>query len=152
MLDLPSSISEHSDPSPALAPADLDLVGLASMASTMTRRNIIRFRGIYKILYHIWISVPNPNDRVTSRLEGGITLYEAFLHVGLRFSLHPFILSLLDHYQLIPTQLVPNAFRIVSFFVILYHFHRIIARFSLYWAIYAMKQYLTKEGWWFKAP
>lgn len=78
---------------PILQPTNPDLVSPVSVASTLTRKDVIHFWGVCGILNHTKISAPNPDDRVTSGLEDGIAFYEAFLYASLRFLLHPFIIS-----------------------------------------------------------
>ena len=39
--------------------------------------------------------------------------YEAALLSGLRFPIHPFIMELLNHFNIAPGQLMPNLWRIV---------------------------------------
>lgn len=85
---------------PILAPVPVQALalvqafaGLVGMALTMSRVTVIK---INKIPDHIRITTPDPNDRVTSSLVGGIALYEAFLHAGLWLPFHLFILTLLD--------------------------------------------------------
>lgn len=115
----------------ALVVDTLVLMGPVSVASTMIQEDVIHLQGMHRVPDHIRITTSNHSDRVTPSPEGGIALYEGFLHTELCLPLHPFILSLLDHYQLVPVQLAPNAFRIICSFIILYHFHGIMARFSL---------------------
>lgn len=71
---------------------------LARIASTMTRENVLHFGGIYGFLSHIRVSAPRLVDKMMSGLEGGIAMYEGFLHVGLRLPFHPFIHKFLDRY------------------------------------------------------
>lgn len=54
------------------------------------------------------VSALDLGDRMTSSLKGGIALYEAFLHAGLRLPFHPFILTLLYRYCPILAQLTPT--------------------------------------------
>lgn len=55
------------------------VVGLESMVSTVSMLTVVYFRRMYGISDHIRICGPGPSDRVTSGLEGGISIYEAFL-------------------------------------------------------------------------
>lgn len=70
-------------PLPTLVLADLIPVGPASMALTVTKEDVIHFWGMCGISNHIRVFSPDLNDKVTSRLEGGIALYKGFLHAGL---------------------------------------------------------------------
>lgn len=123
------------------------LVGLMSVASTVTREDVVQFQGMYDILDNIRITAPSPDDMVTLRPKGGIALHEGFLHVGLCLLLHSFIVNFLDHYRLVPAQLTLISIRIVYSFIVLCHFHKIMARFSLFRDIFILKCHSTKEGW-----
>lgn len=114
-------------------------VGPASLASTMTWEDAIHLRGMYGVPNNVMIIVRNHSDRVTSSSEGGIALYKGFFHTRLCLPLHLFILSFLDHYWLFFAQLAPNAFRFSYSFIVLCHFHGIVARFLLFQAIYVLK-------------
>lgn len=84
-------------------PAAPILVGSVSMVLTMTMEDVIYFQGMYGIQSHIRVFAPDPDGRMTSGPEGGIALYEGFLHAGLRLLFHPFIYNFLDCYQLVQT-------------------------------------------------
>lgn len=44
------------------------------------------------------------------RLEDRVAMYEEFLHASLRFPIHPFLMKILDFYQVVPTQLTLKSF------------------------------------------
>lgn len=48
--------SSASAPPPTLVPAGLVPLGLASMASIVTKKDVIHFHGMYEILNHIQVS------------------------------------------------------------------------------------------------
>lgn len=139
-------------PAPTVTVSMVDAPAPASpavVASTMTREDVIHLQGMYGAPNSIRISVSDHGDRVTSGPEGGsLCMRASSMLVCLPF--HPFILSLLDHYRLVPSELTPNAFRIIC--SIFCHFYGIVARFSLFRAIYALKWHPTKKSGWFIAP
>lgn len=69
-----------------------------------------------------------------------MALYEAFFKAGLRLPLHPFILNLLDRYELVPAQLVPNSIRTIVGFLVLCHLHGIEASLSLFRYFYTLRK------------
>lgn len=116
------------------------------MASTISTLTVICFRRMYEIPDHIKMSAPSPNDKVTSGPKGRIAIYEAFLQAGFCLPFHPFILTLLDQYRLVPAQLTSNSFRTICSSV-LCHFHKIVPRFSLFRSIFILKRHATEKRW-----
>lgn len=62
---------------------------------------------------------------------GWIALYEDYFLTGLHLLLHPFFLSFLGHYRLVPAQLTLNSTRVISSFIVACHFHGIVTHFTL---------------------
>lgn len=78
---------------PALEAIALAPTGLAGLASTMTREDILHLRGKYGVPNQIRISTLNPNDRVTLDPEGVIALYEGFFHACLCLPFYPLFVA-----------------------------------------------------------
>lgn len=68
------------------------------------------------------INVLGPEDQVTSSLVDRLVVHEEFFYADLRFPLHPFIINILDLYQVVLAQLASNSFRILCSRIIFYHF------------------------------
>lgn len=66
------------------------VASLAGLVSNVSRMTVLCLWRIYEILDHIRISTSDSNNKVTSGLEGGIALYETFLHAGLHLPFHFF--------------------------------------------------------------
>lgn len=62
----------------------------------MTPEDVEGLRVRFRVPNFIRLSAPRPEDRVTSARPGRVALYKEFFRCGLRFSLHPFIVNLLD--------------------------------------------------------
>ena len=71
------------------------------------------FRDRFQFSERVRICRPNDEDRACHFFPGEICFYEAAFSCGLRFSVHPFIMEILDHFGIAPGQLMPNSWRIV---------------------------------------
>ncbi|KAF7094007.1 hypothetical protein CFC21_096369 [Triticum aestivum] len=58
-------------------------------------------------------------------MHGAVCVYAHALEAGMRLPLHPFFLDVLNHFNLAPTQLAPNAWRIMAGFLVLCHLARV---------------------------
>lgn len=63
------------------------------------------------VINQVIISAPDLEEWVTLDGSGLLALYEEFFPTSFQLPLHPFILSFLDHYRLVPAQLTPNSFK-----------------------------------------
>ncbi|KAL6535638.1 hypothetical protein OROMI_027012 [Orobanche minor] len=68
-----------------------------------------------KALYSLPKSVrlPHKHERADWRIDGWICFYEIAFEIGLRLPLIPFIVEVLAHYGCAPSQLMPNAWRLL---------------------------------------
>ncbi|KAL6560837.1 hypothetical protein OROHE_006014 [Orobanche hederae] len=68
-----------------------------------------------KTLYRLLKSVrlPHKHERADWRIDGWICFYEIAFEIGLRLPLIPFVLEVLAHYGCAPSQLMPNAWRLL---------------------------------------
>lgn len=57
------------------------------------------------------LRIPSAEDRTCYPKPGEVCLFATAFAAGLRLPSHPFIRSLLEHFHLAPSQLVPNAWR-----------------------------------------
>jgi len=118
----------------------------------MTEDDLSLLWDTYGITDSTHLSLPRLGDRVTSSGHKRVAFYEDFLLGDLRFPLHPFFLSFLSHYRLVPSQLAPNAIWVIFAFIVFCHFHGFVARFSLFRALFILKRYSTDDGWWYISP
>ncbi|KAL6574236.1 hypothetical protein OROHE_001140 [Orobanche hederae] len=70
---------------------------------------------VIKALYSLPKSVrlPHKHERADWRIDGWICFYEIAFEIGLRLPLIPFIMEVLAHYGCAPSQLMPNAWRLL---------------------------------------
>ena len=72
-----------------------------------------RFRDRFQFPERVQIPLPGREERACHFLPGEVCFYEATFQCGLRFPVHPFIMELLNHFNITPRQLMPNLWRIV---------------------------------------
>ena len=65
------------------------------------------------------IHIPTSNDRACYPPQGYQTMYQAALEAGLRIPLRPFLIALLNFYQVGLGQIVPNSWHLVISFLTL---------------------------------
>ena len=72
-----------------------------------------RFKDRFQFPERVRVRRPNDEDRACHFFPGEVCFYEAAFTCGLRFTVHPFMMELLDHFGIAPGQLMPNSWRIV---------------------------------------
>ena len=72
-----------------------------------------RFKDRFQFSKRVRVCRPNDEDRACRFFPGEVCFYEAAFTCGLRFTVHPFMMELLDHFGIAPRQLMPNLWRIV---------------------------------------
>uniref|UniRef100_A0A7N2MBC0 Sodium/calcium exchanger membrane region domain-containing protein n=1 Tax=Quercus lobata TaxID=97700 RepID=A0A7N2MBC0_QUELO len=76
-------------------------------------KTLSRFKDKFQFLDRVRVRLPSEEDRACHFFPGEVYFYEATFLCGLRFPIHPFIMELLDHFGIVPGQLMPNLWRIV---------------------------------------
>uniref|UniRef100_A0A2N9I9R1 Uncharacterized protein n=1 Tax=Fagus sylvatica TaxID=28930 RepID=A0A2N9I9R1_FAGSY len=74
---------------------------------------IDRYRIKYQIPEDVVLRIPESDEVACSSKYGDVAFYEADFNAGIRFPLQPLMRELLDHLNLSPGQLAPNAWRTV---------------------------------------
>ena len=72
-----------------------------------------KYRCRFQIPTDVILRILESDEVVCSSKYGDMAFYEADFRAGLRFPLQPLMRELLDHLNLVPAQLVPNAWRTV---------------------------------------
>ena len=72
-----------------------------------------KFRDRFQFSKRVWICLPHGEERACYFLPGEVCFYEASFQCGLRFLVHPFIMELLNHFNIALRKLMPNSRRIV---------------------------------------
>ena len=60
-----------------------------------------------------FVKLPCLGEKACNFAHGEVCFYKADFLCGLRFLVHPFIMQVLDQFQIAPGQLVPNAWRTI---------------------------------------
>lgn len=89
-----------------------------SIRSSLSEARVAILQDYYKILQDFRTFVPQPDNRMNRSPLGSIMVYKEHFRAGLHFSLYPFIVWLLNLYQVVPAQLTPNSITITYAFML----------------------------------
>ena len=73
------------------------------------------WRYLYGIPLSVEIRVPIAQERVDWVMPGWVSVYELMLKDGMRFPIPRLIKDVCDHYEIAPSQLMPNAWRVLMY-------------------------------------
>ena len=79
-----------------------------------------KFKDRFQFLEGTRAHLPRKDERACAFAHGEVCFYEAAFSCGLRFPVHPFIMRLLHHLNLAPGQLMPNSWRIVISYMVIW--------------------------------
>ena len=65
-----------------------------------------RFRDRFQFPKRVRIRLPHKEEKAGHFSPGEVCFYEDTFHCGLRFPVHPFIMELLNHFNIAPMQLI----------------------------------------------
>ena len=80
---------------------------------TLDADTIFKYRDKFQFPKEVRIRFPQEGEKACHFSPGEVCFYEAVFQCGLRFPIHPFIMELLNHFNITPGQLIPNSWRIV---------------------------------------
>ena len=95
------------------------------------------------------IRIPTSNDRACYPPQGYQTVYQDALEAGLRIPLHPFLIALLNFYQVGLGQIVPNSWRLVISFLTLALREKISPSVELFNLFFAFASQPGKNSWYY---
>ena len=72
-----------------------------------------RFKDRFQFSERVRVRLPNEGEQACHFFPKEVCFYESAFVCGLRFPVHPFLMELLDHFDIAPRQLMPNSWRIV---------------------------------------
>ncbi|XP_060971672.1 uncharacterized protein LOC133037917 isoform X2 [Cannabis sativa] len=81
--------------------------------SSMTKGDILRMRHQYEIHSSIQMRLPTIAERPDWDSGDWVCMYEFPFRIGFRFPFPPFVQEVLDYYEVAPSQLMPNAWRLL---------------------------------------
>ena len=79
-----------------------------------------RIRSRFQFPSSVKVRIPSGDDRACCSYADEVCFYEANFVSDLRFPIHPFIRELFSHLLLAPAQLVPNLWRIVICYMVVW--------------------------------
>ena len=79
-----------------------------------------KFRDRFQFLNETKVRLPRKGEKACAFAHGEVYFYEAAFLCGLRFPVHPFIKELLHHLNIAPGQLMPNSWRIVRSYMVIW--------------------------------
>ena len=86
---------------------------LKNPRSSVVAEDIKLWRYLYRVPHSIELRVPSPHERVDWVVPGWVSVYELMLKDGMRFPIPSLIRDVCDHYEITPSQLMPNAWRVL---------------------------------------
>lgn len=78
---------------------------------------LFRFRDTFQFPEEVRICLPKEGEKACHFLPGKVCFHKAAFQCGPRFLVHPFIMELLNHFNIAPMQLMPNSSRIVISYI-----------------------------------
>ena len=86
---------------------------LKNPRSSVATEDIRLWRYLYGIPPSVEIRVPTAHERVDWVVPGWVAIYELMLKEGMRFPISKLMRDVCDHYEIVPSQLMPNAWRVL---------------------------------------
>ncbi|KAL5565346.1 hypothetical protein UlMin_028510 [Ulmus minor] len=86
---------------------------LKNPRSSVATEDIRLWRYLYEIPPSVEIRVPTAHERVDWVVPGWVCIYELMLKDGMRFPIPRLLRDVCDHYEIAPSQLMPNAWRVL---------------------------------------
>ena len=86
---------------------------LKNPKSGVVPEDVMLWRYMYRIPPSVEIRVPSNHERVDWVVPGWTAVYELMLKDGMRFPIPRLIRDVCDHYEIAPSQLMPNAWRVL---------------------------------------
>lgn len=118
--------------------------------STLSRPRLEGFHQVYQIPESVSLRVPTIDEWACFCLPGEVVIFEQTLKAGLQFSIPLFIHQLLTYIRLAPDQIMPNSWRILIAYIVLWpacsggQDHITIPEF-----LYCYKAAEMHSGWWY---
>ncbi|KAL5574240.1 hypothetical protein UlMin_023837 [Ulmus minor] len=86
---------------------------LKNPRSCVVPEDVSLWRYMYRIPQSVEIRVPSHHERVDWVVPGWTAVYELMFRDGMRFPIPRLIRDVCDHYEIAPSQLMPNAWRVL---------------------------------------
>ena len=119
---------------------------LKNLRCTITNHEVKLWRYSYKIPSSVEIRVLKTHKRINWVVPGGIAVYKLMLKEGMRFPIPRLIRDVCDHYEITPSQLMPNAWRVIMSFESLSTQHGVECEIGEVLFSYYLKEHDTDKG------
>ena len=86
---------------------------LKNPRSSVATEDIRLWRYLYGIRQSVEIRVPTAHERVDWVVPCWVAIYELMLKDGMRFPVPKLLRDVCDHYEIAPSQLMPNAWKVL---------------------------------------
>ena len=93
-----------------------------SICCALKEKKEKRIRDSFQLYPSVRIRIPDNDDRACHSYSNEVCFYEANFVSGLRLPIYPFIRELFFRLQLAPTQFIPNSWRIVVCYMVIWMF------------------------------
>jgi hypothetical protein len=90
-----------------------------------------------------------PAEQVNTNLAGEIALHVSSLRFGLRLPLNSFYSDLFHEYDILPSQLLPNSYRLITGFLHICRVQEIFPSVALFHKIFQLVQFGASTGWYY---
>ena len=114
--------------------------------SKLTGDDLGKLRYLYKIPKFVEIRALEAHERVDWVVPDWVALYEIVFRDGMRLSIPKLVRDVLDHYEITPGQLMPNAWRILMSLECLSMWHVVICEIDEVLYSYYLKEHDTNKG------
>ena len=115
-------------------------------ASRMTDGRLMEIRCKYRFPRSMELRVPMPTERIDYNIPGWIGFYVQPFADGLRFPIPRLAWEVLDHYGIAPSQLMPNAWRVLLSIECLAFEQGVLFEVKDVVYSYYLKEHLTEKG------
>ena len=113
--ELKTGLSSSDDPmeveadTTAFDPCEIRAFHSLGEVCSQDDETLSKFRGRFQFPDKVRVRLPYREEHTCHFLHGEVCFYEAAFLCGLKFPIHPFIIELLGHFNIVPGQLMPNS-------------------------------------------
>ena len=104
---------DHEGVEPVIESQPGEGILLNNPKSSVSTAEVKLWRYLYKISLSVEIWVPSAHERVDWVLPGWMAIHKLMLKDGMRFLIPKLIRDVCDHYEIAPSQLMLNAWRVL---------------------------------------
>ena len=114
--------------------------------SGVVSEDVRLWRYLYRVPPSVEIRVPSPHERVDWVVPRWVAVYELMLKDGMRFPIPRLIRDVCNHYEIAPSQLMPNAWRVLMLLESLGNRHGVDCELGEVLFSYYLKEHDVDKG------